>query len=201
MLIPYGLGAALVYWMARDYADYMAITVMGEGGIETDVYPLDDEGRVILDVGPRHFDQGFMHVKKIELIDNRFPINFRFKGTLLRCVTIEGLDSIEETPDKITVQCAPALARNLSEADVIEKIQNQLADTRFKLIFMERALRSVVAHAIAEMEEVIEDNLLDDIATLPEARAKVEEATEAMKQVLGETEQAMQEAVPVEAAT
>ena len=152
--------------------------------MDTDVYPLDDEGRVILDVDPRYWRTKFMHVKPIELVDNRFPINFRFKGTLLRCVTVKGMDNIKETSDKITVKCSPALARSLSEAKVIEQLQDQLADTRFQLIFIERALRSVVAHAVTEMEQIIEDSLLDDVATIPEAKKRVEKATEAMKEAI-----------------
>ncbi|MFH2109876.1 MAG: hypothetical protein ABIJ47_01305, partial [Candidatus Bathyarchaeota archaeon] len=76
MLIPLGLTAGMVYWLAREYADYMAVSVIEEGGIDTDVIPLDDEGRAIIEVGPRYWRTGFMHVKKIELVDNRYPINF-----------------------------------------------------------------------------------------------------------------------------
>lgn len=196
MLIPYGLGAALVYWLAREYADYMAITVIEEGGMDTDVYPLDDEGRVILDVDPRYWRTRFMHTKPIELVDNRFPINFRFKGTLLRCITVKGRQDIKETRDQITVKCSPALARSLSETKVIEQLQDQLADTRFQLIFMERGLRSVVAHAVTEMEQIIEDSLLDDVATIPEAKKRVQQATDAMKDAIVATEQPQPTEVP-----
>lgn len=184
MLVPMGLSAGMVYWLAREYADYMAISVIEEGGIDTDVVPLDDEGRAIKEVGPRYWRTGFMQVKKINLVDNRYPINFRFKGTLLRCVTVAGRGGIEETDSGIRITCCPALARGLAESKVIEDLENKLADTRFKLVFMERALRSVVSQAIQEMEKIIEDQLLDQVATIPEARERVAKATELMKRSL-----------------
>jgi len=49
---------------------------------------------------------------------------------------------------------------------------------------MERALRSVVSQAIQEMEQIIEDQMLDQMATIPEARERVAKATEMMKRVL-----------------
>jgi hypothetical protein len=181
MLVPFGLCAGMAYWLAREYADYMAISVIEEGGIDTDVMPLDDEGRAIEEVGPRHWRTGFMQVKKIDLVDNRYPINFRFKGTLLRCVTVAGRRNIEETEAGIRITCSPALARGLAESKVIEDLENKLADTRFKLVFMERALRSVVSQAVQEMERIIEDQLLDQVVTIPEAREKVAKAAEKMK--------------------
>ena len=192
MLIPLGLSAGMVYWLCREYADYMAVSVIEEGGIDTDVVPLDDEGRAIIDVGPRYWHTGFMHVKKVELVDNRYPINFRFKGTLLRCVTVAGRSNIAETEEKVTITCSPALARGLAESKVIEDLENQLADTRFKLIFMERALRSVVSQAVQEMESIIEDQLLDQATTIPEARDRVRKASQQMKKAM--------EDVPVEIA-
>jgi len=189
MLIPYGVSAALTYQLAREYADYLAVSVIEEGGIETDVLPLDDEGRAILAVGPKHWRDGFMHVKPIELIDNRMPINFRFKGTLLRCIVVEGEKNIEKTEDRITIRCAPALARTIAEARVIERLQDELADTRFKVIYMERALRGVISQAIEEMERIAEDQLLDETSTLGEARSRVREAAEAMKHSLEAAQQ------------
>jgi len=184
MLVPLGLSAGMVYWLAREYADYMAISVIEEGGIDTDVLPLDDEGRAIKEVGPRYWRTRFMHVKRIELVDNRYPVNFRFKGTMLRCITVAGRSNIQETEDQIRIKCSPALARGLAESKVIEDLENKLADTRFKLVFMERALRSVVSQAIQEMEQIIEDQMLDQMATIPEARERVAKATEMMKRVL-----------------
>jgi len=52
MLIPLGLSATLVYLLAREYADYIAISTVTEGSIETDVLPLDDEGNAITNIGP-----------------------------------------------------------------------------------------------------------------------------------------------------
>ncbi|MFH2109986.1 MAG: hypothetical protein ABIJ47_01875, partial [Candidatus Bathyarchaeota archaeon] len=166
-----------------------------EGGIDTDVIPLDDEGRAIIEVGPRYWRTGFMHVKKIELVDNRYPINFRFKGTLLRCITVAGRSNIKDTEDKIAITCSPALARGLAESKVIEDLENKLADTRFKLVFMERALRSVVSQVVQEMEAIIEDQLLDQVATIPEARDRVNRAAEKMKKVL---EAPPEETIPME---
>jgi hypothetical protein len=187
MLIPYGLSAALVYWLAREYADYIAISVIDEGGIDTDVLPLDDEGRAIIDIGPNHWRTAFMHVKQINLIDNRYPINFRFKGTLLRCITVAGKENINQTNEKITITCSPTLARGLAESKVIEDLEDKLADTRFKLVFMERALRSVVSQTVKEMEKIIEDQLLDQVITIEEARNRVNQATEKMKQAMDTT--------------
>jgi hypothetical protein len=162
------------------------VTVIEEGGIDTDVMPLDDEGRAIISVGPRYWRTGFMQVKKIDLQDNRYPINFRFKGTLLRCITVAGRSNIVDTDEKVTVTCSPALARGLAESKVIEDLENKLADTRFKLVFMERALRSVVSQAVQEMEKIIEDQLLDQVVTIPEARDKVAKAAEKMKAAIQE---------------
>jgi len=187
MLIPYGLSATLVYWLAREYADYIAISVIDEGGIDTDVLPLDDEGRAIIDIGPNHWRTAFMHVKQINLIDNRYPINFRFKGTLLRCITVAGKENINQTNEKITITCSPTLARGLAESKVIEDLEDKLADTRFKLVFMERALRSVVSQTVKEMEKIIEDQLLDKVITIEEARNRVNQATEKMKQAMDTT--------------
>ena len=184
MLIPYGLSASLVYWLAREYADYIAISTITEGGIETDVIPLDNEGNAIIDIGPTHWRTGFIKIKTIELEENRYPINFRFKGTLLRCITVDGTENIKETDKKITIKCSPTLARGLAESKVIEDLEDKLADARFKLIFMERALRSIISQAIQEMENIIEDQLLEQVDTISEARERVQNAVDQMKQTL-----------------
>jgi hypothetical protein len=186
MVIPWGLAAVLVYMLAREYADYLAVSVVEEGGINTDVLPLDDEGRAIMGVGPRHWRNGFMHVKDIELEDNRYPVNFRFRGSLLRCVTVAGSENVHESEDEIRILCSPALARGLAESKVIEDLEDKLADARFKIIFMERALRSIVSQAVLEMEQIIEDQLLDQVASIPEARERVKKAAKRMKEAVEE---------------
>jgi len=182
MLIPYGVSAALAYQLAREYADYLAISVIEEGGIETDV----------------HWRDGFMQVKPIELIDNRYPVNFRFRGTLLRCIVVKGSKNYEETQDKITIRCAPALARSIAEAKVVEKLESQVAESEFRLIFLERAMRSLVAQTVAEMEKIMEDSLLDEVVKVSEVSSRVEEATRAMKQALENPEQLLEEVEPGE---
>jgi len=184
MLIPLGLSATLVYLLAREYADYIAISTVTEGSIETDVLPLDDEGNAITNIGPQHWRTGFIQTKTITLIDNRYPINFRFKGTLLRCITVDGTDNITETPDTIKITCSPTLARSLAESTAIEDLEDKLADARFRLVFMERAIRSLVSQTIQEMEQIIEETLLDQVETIDEAKQRVQTAVEQMKQTM-----------------
>jgi len=198
MLIPYALSAALTYALARDYADYMSISVVNEGGIETDVVPLDDEGRAILAVGPKYWRDGFMKVKTIELVDNRLPIDFKFKGMVFRGTVVESRRDIKETPDKITVYCKPALAKSLAEARVVEKLENRVADSEFRLIFLEKAMRSLVAQTVAEMERIMEDSLLDQVLKVSEVSSRVEEATKQLKKVLEHPEEMVESQEEVE---
>jgi len=188
MLIPYALAAALTYALARDYADYISISMVNDGGIEADVVPLDDEGRAILAVGPRYWRDGFMKVKKLELI-NKKNIDVKFKGRAYRGPVVESPKDIKETPDKITVYCKPALARCLAEAKVVEKLQDRLANMEFRLIFYERAVRSLVAQAVTGMEKVMEDSLLDEVMKSSEVISRVDEAVKRFKQVLEKPEQ------------
>ena len=198
MLIPYGLSASLVYLLAREYADYIAISIVTEGSIETDVLPLDDEGNAITNIGPKHWRTGFIQTKQITLEDNRYPINFRFKGTLLRCITVDGERNIQENPDTIKITCSPTLARSLAESTAIEDLEDKLADARFRLVFMERAIRSLVSQAIQEMEQIIEETLLDQVDTIDEAKQRVQTAVTQMKQALDTAPETQMEAPVIE---
>jgi len=186
MLVPYASVTAITYVLTRGYASRQVVLIASEGMIDFRDYTLDDDGYVVQDIGPMYWREGFIRRKKMCLVDNKYPIDFRYMGATVRCVTVAGIESIQETMNEISVTCSPELAHALSKKDVIEQLETKVAKTNFKLIFMERALSSIISEAILEMERVIEDLRLDQLTTVAETQHRVEEAAKKMNTALKE---------------
>ena len=186
MLVPWTTVSAITYLFARGYATQQVILIASEGMIDFRDYTLDDEGYIIEDIGPQYWETSFVKRKKMVLLDNNYPVDFRYRGNLVRCVTVAGPEQIVETMDKILVSCSPELAHALNKKDVIERLESQVAKTNFKLVFMERALGSIISEAVLDMERIVDDLRLDNLSSVSEAQVRVEEAAERMSSALGE---------------
>lgn len=193
MLIPYAAVTMLTYTLSPPYATKQAILVATKGMVDTRVLTLDEQGYAIQDIGPRHIKTGFIQKKKVNLIENNHPIDFKYPGVNLRCVTVNSPENIKETPTEITIKCSPTLAQALTKQKAIKKLEDQVAENNFKLIFMEQALSSIITETILEMERTLEDLKLDQTTTIPQAQERVEQATEQMKQLLQQQTQHTQE--------
>ena len=184
MFVPLAAVTAVTYIFTRGYASRQVVLIASEGMIDFRDYTLDDDGYIVQDIGPRYWREGFIKRKKMSLVDNKYPIDFRYMGATVRCVTVAGSEHIRETIDEITVTCSPELAHALSKKNVIEQLESKVAKTNFKLIFMERALSSIISEAVLEMERVVEDLKLDRLTSVTEAQLMVEEASEKMSSAL-----------------
>ena len=69
---------------------------------------------------------------------------------------------------------------------MIERLENMVSDSNFKLLFMERALTSLLSELVLEMENIVGDMKLDRIKTVGQAQERVSEAAEQMKKVITE---------------
>ena len=192
MLVPWTTVTTITYLLARGYASQQVVLIAAEGMIEFQEYTLDDDGYIVEAIGPTYWRTGFIKRRKITLKDNRYPVDFQYRGNKVRCVTVSGPEQITETHDGLVVNCSPELAQALNKKDVIEKLESQIARTNFKLVFMERALGSVISEAVLDMERVVEDLRLDKLSTVGEAQQRVEEAslrmTDSLSKQLGEVE-------------
>jgi len=186
MLVPWTTVTGITYLLTRGYATQQVVLIASEGMIDFRDYTLDDKGYIIEDIGPQYWETGFIKRKKMVLLENKYPVDFRYMGSTVRCVTVAGFDQIDETGDEVTVTCSPELAHALNKKDVIERLESQVAKTNFKLIFMERALGSIISEAVLEMERIVDDLRLDNLSTVSEAQIRVEEAAERMSAALGE---------------
>ena len=184
MFVPLAAVTAATYIFTRGYASRQVVLIASEGMIDFRDYTLDDDGYIVQDIGPRYWREGFIKRKKMTLVENKYPIDFRYMGATVRCVTVAGSEHIRETMDEVTVTCSPELAHALSKKDVIERLESQVAKTNFKLIFMERALSSIISEAVLEMERIVEDLKLDRLTSVSEAQLRVEEASEKMSSSL-----------------
>ena len=184
MLVPFAAVTAITYIFTRGYASRQVVLIASEGMIDFRDYTLDDEGYIVQDIGPQYWREGFIKRKRMTLVDNKYPIDFRYMGATVRCVTVAGPEHIKETIDEVNVTCSPELAHALSKKDVIERLESQVAKTNFKLIFMERALSSIISEAVLEMERIVEDLKLDSLTSVSEAQLRVEEAAEKMGSAL-----------------
>ena len=184
MLVPLAAVTAVTYIFTRGYASRQVVLIASEGMIDFRDYTLDDDGYIVQEIGPRYWKDGFINRKKMTLLENKYPIDFRYMSETVRCVAVAGPENIQETIDEITVTCSPELAHALSKKDVIERLESQVAKTNFKLIFMERALNSIISEAVLEMERVVEDLKLDRLTSVTEAQLRVEEASEKMSSAL-----------------
>ena len=186
MIVPWTTVTTITYLLTRGYATQQVVLIASEGMIDFRDYTLDDDGYIIEDIGPQYWETGFVKRKKMVLLDNKYPVDFRYMGSTVRCVTVAGPEQIVETLDKITVTCSPELAHALNKKDVIERLESQVARTNFKLVFMERALGSIISEAVLDMERIVDDLRLDNLSTVSEAQIRVEEAAERMSTALGE---------------
>ena len=184
MFVPLAAVTAATYIFTRGYASRQVVLIASEGIIDFRDYTLDDDGYIVQDIGPRYWREGFIKRKKMNLVENKYPIDFRYMGATVRCVTVAGSEYIQETMDEVTVTCSPELAHALSKKDVIERLESQVAKTNFKLIFMERALSSIISEAVLEMERIVEDLKLDRLTSVTEAQLMVEEASDKMSSAL-----------------
>jgi len=183
-LIPFGVAWAMTYALAREYADYLAVTIIDEAMIRTFTLPLDDEGKTIDGVSPRYWRTLFVKRRKVTLRHLRYSAVFEFRGLVFKCVVVRGPENYVEKEDEVVINCSPELARALTDSKAIEWLQSRLAESEFRTIFTERALRSLIAYIIAEMERTISDLELDRVKTPDEAVEKVREARERMKKLL-----------------
>jgi len=186
-LISYSIVAGLTYLLARGYAREQAILVAEEGVIDITSMTLDDEGYQVQDIGPRYWKTGFIKRRRVVLENHRYPIDLDihggiFKDIKLRVVTVKGHDSIREQDGQLVIECAPELAKALADSTVIERLENEVADSNFKLIFMERALMSLISEIVLEMEQIVGDMKLDKIKSVGQAQRRVTEAAKRMKE-------------------
>lgn len=180
-MIPLALSGVISYVLAGGYADETLALVATEGQIIAKTYTMDDENHAVMGFGPKHWRTGFIHKTPIELQDHNHPIEFQGFNVKLTCAVVQGLENIKETKEGIKIQCSPALARALTEAGVIEDLEEKLADTHYRTIFMEQALNGVISSVIMEMETLMNELKIDQVSTISEAREKVEEASNKLK--------------------
>ena len=185
-LIPFGVAWALTYALAREYANYLGVFIIQAGLTERKEIPLYEESRAIVGISPRYWRTGFIRTMAVKFEGARETITFIARGMVIRCVVVKGYDNYVEDMEKgeIRITCDPALTRVLREAQAVEWMQDRLADMEFKTMFTERALRSLVAFIIGEMERVITDYELDKVKTPEELRRRLRKAEEEMKRTL-----------------
>jgi len=187
-LISFSVVAGLTYLLARGYAREQAILIAEEGVIDITSMTLDDEGYQVQDIGPRYWRTGFIKRRRVVLENHRHPIDLDLHGGVfrdikLRVVTVKGHDSVKEQDGQLVIECAPELAKALADSEAIERLENEVADSNFKLIFMERALMSLISEIVLEMEQIVGDMKLDKIKTVGQAQKRVTEAAKRMKDV------------------
>ena len=189
-LIPLGVSGAISYILAGGYAGETLVIVAEEGQLVSHIYTMDDEDHIVQGFGPRYWRTGFIDRAKIELVDHRYPIEFKGFGRKLSCILVAGEKNIEtdSVTGKISVKCSPALAKALTKRGVIEKLEQKLADINYRSIFMERALNGVVSSIIMDLESLMGEMKIDQIGSVSEARVKVEEASKKIKEQLLDAE-------------
>jgi len=184
--IPLGLSGAISYVLAGGYADETLVLVAEEGQVLAHLYTMDDEDHIVQGFGPRYWRTGFIDRAKIELVDHRHPVSFKGFGRKLNCITVAGEVNIVSDPatGDLSITCSPALARALTERGVIEKLELKLADTQYRILFMERALNSIISSVIMEMETIMGDLKIDRLGSVGEAKKVVDQATGRLKDQL-----------------
>ncbi len=117
MLIPWGIATSLTYQLAKPYATLLTLISFEENQVDASqsIY-VDDDGKAILGIGPKYWRQGFILKKDLKIVD-KYPITLNHYGLH------EGIcvHKLEETEDKITLNCDKALAKIIVEAGALEK--------------------------------------------------------------------------------
>ena len=190
-LVSFSLVTGLTYIVARGYAREQAILIAEKGVLDITSLTLDDDNYQIQDIGPRYWRTGFIKKRRVVLKNHKHPIDLDLHGGIfqnikIRLVTVKGHDSIVEQDGQLVIKCAPELAQALVDSDVIERLENMVSDSNFKLLFMERALTSLLSELVLEMENIVGDMKLDRIKTVGQAQERVSEAAEQMKKVITE---------------
>ena len=189
-LIPLGVSGAISYILAGGYAAETMVIVAEEGHLVSHIYTMDDEDHIVKGFGPRFWRTGFINRALIELVNHRYPIEFKGFGRKISCILVAGEKNIEtdSVTGKISVKCSPALAKALTKRGVIEKLEQKLADINYRSIFMERALNGVVSSIIMDLESLMGEMKIDQISSVSEARVRVEEASKKIKEQFLEAE-------------
>jgi hypothetical protein len=189
MFIPFGVAYALVYYLAREYADRLAVTVVEEGMISTFTFPVDSAGtRVIEGVSPRYWREGFIRWKKLTLERVEHSIIFNFMEHSFKCITVKGLDNLKITDDEVAVTASPVLALALTKSDLIEDLKTRLAEADLRLLFTEQALQSVVTQIIMEIERTMRDLNIDKVATIGEAKQALDKTGDRITEMLADVQ-------------
>lgn len=178
MLIPYGLSASLVYWLARGYATEKAVTEFHDSGLlRINTYPFDDEGKgIITDVGPRYWRTGFIHVTPLEIEGKEGYLPLEFNGKSYPQIITRG-NGMKETETSIQIKSEWSLAQAFAESKLIEKLQKKVADMELAQMLMNRALPVVITRMMQRFEDTLRENIINQDLDTTNLHKQVKEAT------------------------
>ena len=154
----------MTYYLARDYAEYIGIVKVYENGINTKLYPIDDEGNIIKGISPRYIKHGFVLRKQFEKV-NPVPIEQTWNG---QTAMVYFASKVEETEDKFIVECEDKLAKALRDSKVVEKMSDELAKSELKRLMFERGSKAVILWMIRQIMDKLRQTELDKIVRMEE---------------------------------
>jgi len=146
MLIPFGLAAALAYWLSRDYAEERGLLSLGENGINVDLMYLDDEGYEIQDISPRWWREGFILRRKV-VVEDEYPV--LLTAPKLNLVSLCVKEKVEKE-DRVVIKCDRALAVTLMVANVVQELSEENARLKARNTILEAMGSAMSAKQITQ---------------------------------------------------
>jgi hypothetical protein len=188
MLIPFGLSASLVYWLARGYATEKAVTEFHDSGLlRINTYPFDDMGKgIITDVGPRHWRTGFIHVTPLEIEGKEGYLPLEVNGKSYPQIITRG-NGMKETETSIQIKSEWSLAQAFAESKLIERLQKKVADMELAEMLMNRALPVVITRMMQRFEDTLRENIINQDLGTDSLHQQVKEATSKLTDELQRT--------------
>ena len=188
MLIPYGLSASLVYWLARGYATEKAVTEFHDSGLlRINTYPFDDEGKgIITDVGPRYWRTGFIHVTPLEIEGKEGYLPLEVNGKTYPQIITRG-NGMTQSETSIQIRSEWSLAQAFAESKLIEKLQKKVAEMELAEMLMNRALPVVITRMMQRFEDTLRENIINQDLNTDNLHKQVKEATSKLTDELQRT--------------
>ena len=188
MLIPYGLSASLVYWLARGYATEKAVTEFHDSGLlRINTYPFDDEGKgIITDVGPRYWRTGFIHVTPLEIEGKEGYLPLEVNGKTYPQIITRG-NGLTQSETSIQIRSEWSLAQAFAESKLIEKLQKKVAEMELAEMLMNRALPVVITRMMQRFEDTLRENIINQDLNTDNLHKQVKEATSKLTDELQRT--------------
>jgi len=136
MLLPFASTLILTYYLCPDFAKWLTLAQIKADALDLSVKLPVDKDHVILGISPRYWKQGFIHKKRLQVVDT-LPdvlgtslIKLNLEDKICDCIILDPEKGVSASEDSITIYGKPALRKALQDSGIVEKLAFELKTSK-----------------------------------------------------------------------